>query len=345
MEIVTYSDRDKIPWQEYVMNSNKSSFYHQIGWKEAIEKCYSLKSCYLLAKEGSSVRGILPLFFTIKSYFFPWALISLPYGNYGGVIGDTPSIEYQLLQKANEIIIKNKIAYLEFKNFHPLEYPILKTKLDYFSLILELDADPSKIWQKKIKGTARNRVRKAQKLGLVAKCNNNYLKEFYYLYTKNMRDLGSPTHGMEWFKILSDIFENELIISIAFFKNQPVGGVFAFLFKDTLIVQYAASEREYLKYCPNNLAYWVLITYACQKGFNFFDFARSKRNQGTYHFKETWGARPHQVYYQYILNNGNKLPQVDSENPKYNLAINVWKKLPLSLTRFFGPTIRKRIPV
>jgi hypothetical protein len=38
------------------------------------------------------------------------------------------------------------------------------------------------------------------------------------------------------------------------------------------------------------------------------------------------------------------MPQLNTKNPKYDLAIKVWRKLPLPVTRLLGPTIVKNIP-
>jgi hypothetical protein len=48
--------------------------------------------------------------------------------------------------------------------------------------------------------------------------------------------------------------------------------------------------------------------------------------------------------YQYYLVKARELPNVSPANPKYQLAIRLWQKLPLPLTRLIGPSIVKRVP-
>jgi hypothetical protein len=38
------------------------------------------------------------------------------------------------------------------------------------------------------------------------------------------------------------------------------------------------------------------------------------------------------------------LPELNPRNPKYRAMINIWKRLPLGLTRLIGPGIVKNIP-
>ena len=60
------------------------------------------------------------------------------------------------------------------------------------------------------------------------------------------------------------------------------------------------------------------------------DFGRSTPDEGTYKFKEQWGAEPVPLHWEYALLRGAVLPNASPTNPKFQLAIEMWKKLPLS---------------
>ena len=79
-------------------------------------------------------------------------------------------------------------------------------------------------------------------------------------------------------------------------------------------------------------------------GFKKFDFGRSTPGEGTYNFKKQWGAKPIQLSWQYQFNGSNRMPELNTKNPKYKMAIKIWKKLPLAVTIFLGPRIVKNIP-
>jgi hypothetical protein len=38
------------------------------------------------------------------------------------------------------------------------------------------------------------------------------------------------------------------------------------------------------------------------------------------------------------------LPALNADNPKYQLAVRVWQRLPVSLTKLLGPRIVRNIP-
>jgi len=91
--------------------------------------------------------------------------------------------------------------------------------------------------------------------------------------------------------------------------------------------------------------YWNLICFAGTQGYKRFDFGRSSVDSGTHKFKMQWGTEEVPLYWNYWLPSGNHdLPDVNPQNPKYRLAIRVWQKLPVFLTRWMGPPIVRCLP-
>ena len=91
------------------------------------------------------------------------------------------------------------------------------------------------------------------------------------------------------------------------------------------------------------MLYWNFLKYAADNGFKSFDFGRSTLGENTYKFKKQWGAKSIPLSWQYWVKNGDGLPDMDSNNPKFELAIKSWKKLPVGVTKLLGPRIREYI--
>jgi hypothetical protein len=51
-----------------------------------------------------------------------------------------------------------------------------------------------------------------------------------------------------------------------------------------------------------------------------------------------------QCYWHYWLASGGDLPEINPHNPKYQLMIRTWQRLPLSVTKIVGPHIVKNLP-
>jgi CelD/BcsL family acetyltransferase involved in cellulose biosynthesis len=115
-------------------------------------------------------------------------------------------------------------------------------------------------------------------------------------------------------------------------------------FRNTLEIPWASSINDYKALCPNNMLYWEAIRFAIGKGFTKFDFGRSTPDEGTYHFKKQWGAKPVQLYWQYLMAGHGTMPDLSPSNPKYQAAIRFWQQLPVSATKALGPLIVRNIP-
>jgi hypothetical protein len=91
------------------------------------------------------------------------------------------------------------------------------------------------------------------------------------------------------------------------------------------------------------LLYLRILEFACDNGYRVFDFGRSTRGEGTYKFKEQWGAAPAPLYWHYISLDGKPLDPESSGAERFEKAALYWRKLPLIVTKIIGPSIRKHI--
>jgi hypothetical protein len=109
-------------------------------------------------------------------------------------------------------------------------------------------------------------------------------------------------------------------------------------------VPWASSIRDYNSLCPNHLLYWSVIQAAVDDGCRVLDFGRSTPGEGTYKFKEQWGARPLALSWEYVLVEGDAVPDQGPTNPKFQKAIAAWQRLPVWLANALGPRIVRSIP-
>ena len=124
----------------------------------------------------------------------------------------------------------------------------------------------------------------------------------------------------------------------------PAAVGFLLGYGEILEIPWASTLRKFNKYSINMWMYRQILGYAIDKKFIYFDFGRSSIDAGTYKFKKQWGAKPIQHYWYYQLADGKVLPQLNPNNPKYKLAISVWQKLPVWVTKIIGPPLVKYLP-
>ena len=331
---------NKIEWDEYVEKHPESSFFHQTGWKKVIENVYGFKAHYIAARSNNGeIQGILPLFEINQST--GRKLISLPFSTEGGILANNKNACTKLIDIAKSIVKENNLDYLELRQEKNLDSD-LKTKDYYYHMKLKLNNDSEIVW-KNADRKLRNAVRKAEKLGLTTDRGLKYLDDFYKIFSTNMRDLGTPVEKKGFFEEIVKQFPNKIDIVIAKFKGKIIGTIFLIKHKKTIKSEWASSYKKYHGYNASQLMYWKAIEDACKEGFEIFDFGRSMLDEGTYHFKRKFGAKPVQLHYKYFINKG-EMPDTRKTNWKRQIFAKCWSKLPMPIANNLGPKIRMLFP-
>ncbi len=329
-------------WNNYVTGNPAASIYHRAEWKTLIRETFGHESFYFFARDKSGhIRGVLPLI-RQKSRLFGDFLTSMPYFNYGGAVADHALIEQQLIQTANNHAGKLGVSYVEYRDDIPRKG--LPVKANKLNMILPLPEDSDELWQS-FTPKLRAQIRRPQRENLqVSIGGKEYIDDFYTVFTRNMRDLGTPVYGKGFFINIMHHFPQESCIKVIHYANEPVAAGFLIGYRDTLEIPWASTIRDFNHLSVNMLLYWEILRYAISRGYKYFDFGRSTRDSGTFRFKQQWGAMPKTLYWHYWLNGTNELPSLNPTNPKYSMMINTWKRLPIVVTKLLGPMIVKNLP-
>jgi len=340
---VQHYNEDGTAWDAFVASHRHSTNYHLYGWRNVIEKSFGHMVYYLVARNSNNeICGVLPLVH-MKSMLFGSFLVSLPFFNYGGLLCSEDNAGATLLNMARCMLRDVRADHAELRHLHICEEE-LATKQHKVSMILDLEKDEETQW-KALDAKVRNQVRKAEKCGLQTITGHMELLDgFYAVFCRNMRDLGTPVYSRGFFRNILETFPDTSRIISVMLEGKTVASGLLTWFRDSLEVPWASSIIDYREKCPNNLLYWEAIRFAIRKGARKFDFGRSTPGEGTYRFKKQWGAKPVQLYWQYLLEKGKHVPELNPGNPKYRLAIKVWQQLPVTVTKVLGPRIVKSIP-
>ena len=222
-----------------------------------------------------------------------------------------------------------------------MELPTSEHKV---SLTLKLNPDPDVIW-KTFTTKHRNDIRRAYKRGLEAKVGTaDLLDVFYDVLSESWRYLGTPLYKKEYFKNILNEFPSSTKIFVVYYKDSPVMAALNGYYKNTVEGMWAGLSGKFRKLQPTYVLYWEMIKHACENGFTNYHLGRSSTDSGGEFFKKKWTAQPRQLYWQYYLNRVDEIPQLNVQNPKYQIAINAWRRLPRSVVELAGPPIARCIP-
>jgi FemAB-related protein (PEP-CTERM system-associated) len=341
--VIEKSGPELVEWDRYVLASHGTTGYHLMGWRNIIEESFGHHTCYVVAKDGSGqVRGILPLVM-LSSGLFGKFFVSVPFVNYGGAIGDDDDTVTCLVNEAVKQAQAYGARHIELRNDRPCQVQLPSSRRKV-SMRLDLPRDFELLW-KQFPSKLRSQIRRAQKENMTVQFGGaEYVNDFYAVFARCMRDLGTPVYSKRFFDTICRHFPKESCICVVSHDGMPVAAGFLYGFRSVLEIPWAASDRRFSRLAPNMLLYSSVLEHACREGFLTFDFGRSNPDSGTYRFKEQWGALPHQLHWYYWMADGDTIPQLNPQNPKYELAIKVWRQLPLPLANWLGPRIVKFLP-
>ena len=326
-------------WDEYAIKHSEGTFFHLSGWQQIIEEAYGHETYYLFARKGDQILGILPLGH-IRSRLFGNALISTPFCVYGGAIADNKNIQLQLETAAEQEAINRNVDYLEIRNKKATrnDWPIKEL---YVTFRKNIDPDPE-INLKAIPRKQRAMIRKGIKAGLMSAIHDD-IDTFFNIYSTSVRNHGTPVFPKRYFSLLKSIFEEKCEVRVVYNKDKPISSVLSFYFRDEVLPYYGGGLTAARQYKAFDFMYWDLLQSSCLAGVSVFDYGRSKLGTGSYSFKKNWGFEPMPLPYQYRLVKADYIPDVNPLNPKYQVFIKFWQKLPLSLANTFGPYLSKNL--
>lgn len=330
-------------WDEFVNQASEASIYHLSSWVTLIQKQFGHQSYHLLHRNISGdVDGVLPLV-RLRSRLFGDYIVSMPYFNYGGAVAGTKDIKDALYGAATSVADQYGVSHLELRQTEESEASSY-CRTDKVVMLLDLPAEPDELWSA-IGSKRRSQIKRPLREGVeVLHGQMDLLDQFYAVFSRNMRDLGTPVYPKSFFRAILEAFPETSYITIVRHQNKPVAAAFLLGWKSGIEIPWASSLREANPLGVNMLLYWEVLKRSIEMGYKVFDFGRSTMNAGTYRFKKQWGSQPKQLYWYYWLKDEGSMPELTPSSPKYKLAIAMWKRLPVPVANFLGPHLVKNLP-
>ena len=321
IDIRTCSDE----WNNYILSSPNSvavdySIAHNPSLFECIEKVLKCKSEYYYLIENEKIIGLLPGF-RIDGKF-----ISMPIFPTAGIFAHNAAKLEEWYSDVVELLPDYEIR----SNLKFGKYVYDKKVLCH----LPLKGNPDLQW-KNLKSKVRNRINKGYEQGIKIKFGGKeLLNEFYYIYSFNMRHLGSPVLDKNFFINLIDNYKNGIAkIFISYFNNIPVGGSFVLSYNNLLEAGWVSTLSNYNRFNPNVVLYWEMIKFSSENGMKYFSFGRSTKGSGAHKFKLQWDVVEVPIFFNYS--------NYTFDIRRLKILSFLWRKLPLDITNKIGPLLRR----
>jgi FemAB-related protein (PEP-CTERM system-associated) len=320
-------------WDRFVAAACDSTLAHRWAWRDVVAGTYGHHVINLAAVRGPRLIGVLPLTL-VRSRLFGGGLVSMPYLDSGGLCSNgDPTAERPLMAAASELADRHH-APLELRHQFPKEVG-LAASLEKVTLTLSIGGGEDDAWSR-IRSNRRSQIRKAGRCGLTASVHGiDAVGAFYRVWSRNMRDLGSPVHPRSFFDRILTVFSDDAWVVLVEDGRHPVGAGIVIRHQDRVVLPWSSSLRSSLSKGPNQLLYWEAIRHAIRIGSTTFDFGRSSRGAGTFDAKREWGAEPVQLYWH-----GAAVEDDRSRLDRLAWATRMWQRLPVPVTVAVGSRVR-----
>jgi FemAB-related protein (PEP-CTERM system-associated) len=314
----------------------EATFFHRAGWQRLMREVFRHDTHYLLARTNGRITGVLPLAH-VNSLLFGNALTSLPFAAYAGVAAEDEASAAALEAEADRLARQLGVQHLEYRHTrrHHADWPEQDLYVTFRKEILpDEEANMLAIPRKQ-----RAMVRKGIKNGLRSEVDTS-VDRFFKLYADNVHRHGTPGLSKHYFQALQREFGPDCeVLTVTGPEGQLLSSVLSFYFRDEVLPYYAGDDEAARDLAANDFKYWELMRRSCARGLKVFDYGRSKQGTGPYAFKKNWGFEPQGLHYEYRLYKRDAVPQNNPSNPKYQMMIRTWRKLPLGFVNWLGPHV------
>jgi FemAB-related protein (PEP-CTERM system-associated) len=347
ISVIQAGPEDSTTIDEYLSGKTQASPYQHMQWLIAVKKAYGFDYSYLMAKVDNQLVGVLPVCI-FKGLGGNKNICSLPFCDVGGVVADSQQIKEVLIENALKIVDQQRASSLEIRQRLSSPQANIDMAGQKVSMLLELPDTADSLFDS-FKSKLRSQIRKAEKNGLEFDYANDEksIEDFYYVFTRNMHNLGSPTHSKKWFHALRESYGDNLLVGRVWCEDKIVGAGILLFSGTNVSIPWASTLRDYNRLAPNMLLYWNLLRTSCERGCKQFDFGRSTFGEGTFRFKQQWGAKPVLLDWQTLNKQGalaeSSTAKSDGKSQLRGMVEAVWKKLPLPVANTIGPRLRRHI--
>jgi serine/alanine adding enzyme len=327
-------------WDTFAAAQNGYTHFHRLRWRRVMELIFGHECMYLAARdESDDLIGVLPLV-RVRSAVFGHYLVSMPFVNSGGPIGTDDGIR-ALADEAVALARFDKVKLLEMRSRVPLDIalPVSHRKI---TVLLDLPGSQDLLF-KRFDQNLRRKIRKRQKIGITVSFGSQEVEHFYGVFARNMRDLGTPTHSLAFFREIAEQFPEDCWFACAYLDGVAVAGGCGFRFGAEFEMTWASSLRSYHQESPNLLLYYACMERSIAEGLTQFNFGRCTPGTGSHRFKSQWGGRDQPLWW-YDLAASSRVTTPSPTDGAFSWGPSIWRRIPVSIATMFGPSIVRYLP-
>jgi len=346
MEVGRLVEEDFEAYESFVQDQERRRIQHTPSFLHLINDTYrNAEPWHHVAREDGEIRAVYP-FFRMKSRIFGTEIVSQPFVDSGGFLGDTKAEDIrEIVGVAGETPMKVRLNTF-MHNYAELEDQLLQggfqKHVDRQQFIKEL-YEPDEMYGDLSDSTTRM-VEEARENDLHIRDidGEEDIEKFYPIYESAMKHFGTPQHPRSFFERAWERMYPGRVKGMNCYKgDEAIAMMICYTVGDYCYFIYNVSDPEYLDLRPNDFLYWNMMRWAAENGYKYFDFGQVQADAedgthaaGLYHFKQKWGP---DLYDKPVF-----VRNKEYADQEYERAKKIWRRLPKPVTDLVGPFLASR---
>ncbi|MFC2952102.1 FemAB family XrtA/PEP-CTERM system-associated protein [Marinicaulis aureus] len=344
LSVTVETQCDAAEWDEFVSAQPHGTFFHLSGWGRAVKAAYGYETFYITARREGRLAGVLPLTMA-RTPLLGASLISTAFSVGGGPLARDGDALQALLHAANKLGEETAVRYIECRSDFEAKGWLAQSgrHAGFVTPLLKDDKEALAAIPRKRRAEIRKAIDAVNKGDLTVR-HEGSPDLFYRLYAQSLHRLGTPVFPRRFLSALMDAFSTETEISVIEHHGEPVAALLSFYFKDKVLPYYVGATEKARPTRAFDFIYWSAMRRAAEKGYEYFDFGRSKIDTGAYAYKKLWGIDPHPFTYRINLISDDAPPDINVNNPKFAVFSKLWPRLPGFAANRLGPLLAPNFP-
>lgn len=327
---------------EYISMKKDSSFVDCWEWRLFLENIYGLEHFWYIARKNGRISGFLGLTLSNHPVFGKY-LVTAPFASKGGFYADSEDVFLALFCKAEEMQDQSGARYTLIRHMDPDWRTPAGWQIDhsYATYHLELDKDIEAFSEKHIRTTLRNKIRNCTKYKLGIQFGGSELiDDCWKVVNRSMKELGSPYHSRRYLEILKECMGSNAEFVLSRDGNgRIIGGGVMISHQEKMEILHMNAMKKYQSMHVADFFYWSTVQECYRRHVRLIDMGRSLVESGNETYKMKWRPSRHILCYSYHLSPNARMPNLNQRNPRFQLAINAWQRMPLAVANFLGPRL------
>lgn len=272
--------------------SPHATFYHTNAWLSSLAQAYPRLRPRCLVADGDA-RGFLPYFVAKRGPFE--ALWSLPFGTYGGPVGDEGASRELLdaFRREGQRRRVLEVGWVDFRNAFDAEGEVETGRTHVVDISAGFDA----VWRDRFDKPRRRRVRRAEEMGVVVRraASEDDVTRFFDVYRARLEGWDERGgHPEALFRGLVARGGERVRLYVAEHEGNVVGGHVNFYYKDDVTAWYGMASRAGDELHAGTLLYATAMREACEAGFRSYNLGASLGKASLEEYKRSLGGEPYE---------------------------------------------------